>query len=214
MTPASVLSFIYNEARPAGLNILRIAEDGSKRPDPRVWKEWQTRPQSDDLIQAWFSNGSRTGVGIVCGFDGVESLDFDDEHTWELFRDTAEAAALELVPRIIDGWCDQTPGGGVHLIYRCDVVEGNQPLAKRPDPQHPRRGKATIETRGRGGLVVVAPSHGAVHPSGRPYVRLSGGPLSMVTITPAPSMKCRPKISTLQNHGGRARAAGFGRAMH
>jgi hypothetical protein len=185
MTPADVLSFVHTEARPAGLNVLRIAEDGSKRPDPPVWKQWQTQGQSERLIEAWFGAGTGTGVGIVCGYADVESLDFDDAGTWELFRDTADAAGLELVQRIIDGWCDQTPGGGVHLIYRCEAVEGNQALARRPDPDHPRRAKATIETRGRGGLVVVAPSHGAVHPSGRPYRRLSGGPLTMATITPA-----------------------------
>ena len=41
-----------------------------------------------------------------------------------------------------------------------------------------------IETRGEGGFIIVAPSGGPVHPSGRPYVLRSGGFDTIATITP------------------------------
>lgn len=40
-----------------------------------------------------------------------------------------------------------------------------------------------IETRGEGGFVVVAPSGGRTHPSGRPWRLVSGGPAHLATIT-------------------------------
>lgn len=43
--------------------------------------------------------------------------------------------------------------------------------------------KVLIETRGEGGYVVVAPSHGRVHPTGKPYTLLRGGFNTIVTIT-------------------------------
>jgi hypothetical protein len=43
--------------------------------------------------------------------------------------------------------------------------------------------RVLIETRGEGGFVVVAPSHGPTHPSGEPYERLSGGPSTMAVVS-------------------------------
>lgn len=43
--------------------------------------------------------------------------------------------------------------------------------------------RTLIETRGEGGLVIVAPSDGGVHPSGKPYVLLAGGISSLPTLT-------------------------------
>jgi hypothetical protein len=40
-----------------------------------------------------------------------------------------------------------------------------------------------FETRGEGGYVVVAPSGGRTHPSGRPWVLLAGGPDTIATIS-------------------------------
>ena len=42
-----------------------------------------------------------------------------------------------------------------------------------------------IETRGKGGFMVVAPSHGTVHPTGKPYVMVQGGPATIATVTAA-----------------------------
>lgn len=104
-----------------------------------------------------------------------------------MFRETAEVVGLgELVTRIEGGYADTTPGGGIHWYWRCSEIAGNTKLAARrnPTPENPHKEDTLIETRGRGGYVIVAPSNGRVHPSGKPYVRLSGGPETIVTITP------------------------------
>src|SRR5204863_7012750 len=77
------------------------------------------------------------------------------------------------------GYLEATPAGGRHLLYRCDKIEGNQKLATRSDGE---KRQTLIETRGEGGLIIVAPSHGTVHPSGKPYLLLRGGISSIRTI--------------------------------
>jgi hypothetical protein len=44
--------------------------------------------------------------------------------------------------------------------------------------------KTLIETRGQGGFIILAPSHGPIHPSGQPYVLLQDGFETIATITP------------------------------
>lgn len=68
---------------------------------------------------------------------------------------------------------------------------GNSKLARRPatdaelDERPADKIKVLIETRGQGGFVVVAPSHGPVHNSGKPYVMLSGSFAEIATISGA-----------------------------
>jgi putative DNA primase/helicase len=95
---------------------------------------------------------------------------------------------------MVDGYCESTPSGGLHLLYR--VAGGNVPhsikLARRPstpvelatDPDD--KIKVLAETRGEGGYTVVAPSCGKVHPTGRPWVALRGAtPRRIPTISVA-----------------------------
>ena len=82
----------------------------------------------------------------------------------------------------------ETPNG-MHWPYRCESITGNQKLASRPEAseqQDSKRGsvRVLIETRGEGGYVIAAPSNGAVHPPGKPYRLLRGGPDTITTLTP------------------------------
>ena len=59
---------------------------------------------------------------------------------------------------------------GHHIFWRSESVEGNKKVAQRPkrleeiDPLHPEdKIKTLVETRGLGGWIVAAPSHGRVH---------------------------------------------------
>jgi hypothetical protein len=76
------------------------------------------------------------------------------------------------------GYFEHTPNGA-HLAYRCAEIEGNTKLATSATT-----GKALIETRGEGGFIVVAPSHGGVNRKGE-YVLQSGGPDKIATISPS-----------------------------
>jgi putative DNA primase/helicase len=102
---------------------------------------------------------------------------------YEGYKELAQASGLgDLIKRIEAGYLEQSPSTGIHWLYRCAEISGNSKLARRPDGD--RSIKVLIETRGEGGYVIIAPSHGRVHPSGKPYVLLRGGLESIVTITP------------------------------
>jgi hypothetical protein len=134
----------------------------------------------------------RTGLGIVTGAvsGSLEVLDFDDPETFARFIQTGHAVGMgDLLDRIAIGFEEETPNGGRHLAYRCPTIEGNRKLALRPKLPEEMRDphdltKVLIETRGEGGYVVTAPSHGRVHPSGRPYRLLRGGFATIANITP------------------------------
>ncbi len=165
----------------AGLSIVPVLEDGSKAPDG-AWLRYQTERADPEQVRDWDFE-QRTGLGIVTGFADLTMLESDDPALVGRFKDLAQATGLgELIERISAGYEEETPSGGVHWFYRCSDVRGNTTLAKRPQADGKR--KALMQTRGRGGYVVVAPSHGKVHPSGKPYRLLRGGFDQIATITP------------------------------
>src|SRR5690606_14476624 len=97
--------------------------------------------------------------------------------------DIADASGLgDLWRRVTAGYTESSPTGGTHILYRVSgPVAGNTKLARRPGPHGP---EVLAETRGEGGYVIVAPSGGRTHPSGKPWNLLVGGIDSIATITP------------------------------
>ena len=162
----------------AGISVLPAREDGSKAPIGESWTRFQRERASEQEITQWYRDG-RTGIGYVCGpvSDDLELLDFDDRATFDEFRSRARAAGLgDLLLRVEQGYTEFTPRGA-HLFYRSNGAK-TEKLAQAED------GKALIETKGAGGYAVVAPSHGRVHPSGKPYRLTQGGPETVARITP------------------------------
>lgn len=186
-------------AAAAGVSVVCVRADGSKTPEGS-WKRWQAERASSAIVASWYSR-PREGVGIICGAvsGNLEALEFDCRDTYDAFLGLAREAGLEdVIERLETGYVEDTPGGGVHWLYWCEQIGGNAKLAqreKRPeerkDPED--RLKTLIETRGEGGFLVVAPSHGRVHPSGRPYVLRAGGFSTIPTIEP----KAREKLFAL-----------------
>jgi hypothetical protein len=171
----------------AGLSIVPARSDGSKRPIV-AWKPFQEARCSRDQAGAWW--GDSTTLGVVCGrvSGGVECLDFDNRETYDKFIEATRALGMSApVERVEAGYVEDTPGGGVHWLYRCNELGGNAKLANRPGPPDDQ-GRPTvetlIETRGEGGFVIVAPSFGTVHESGRPYTLRRGGFATIATVTP------------------------------
>jgi hypothetical protein len=196
-------------ARQAGLCVVVPRQDGSKAPvaEPLVddqgepivgpdgrqrwgWERWQREMSSEDEIRRWYGAG-HTGIGYVCGTvsGNLEMFEFEDEHTYAAFMATARVLGLgDLVDRISAGYESQTPGGGIHWLYRCEEIAGNTKLAQRPkrpeEKKHERDNVAVlIETRGQGGFTVEAPSNGTVHPSGGAYVQRQGGVETVLTLS-------------------------------
>lgn len=164
----------------AGISVVPVLGDGSKRP-PFKWGEFQETLPGIDQVKAWFADGGYTGFALICGpvSGDLEVLDFDDAAIYDQFVETAHGVGLgELVDRIIAGYAERTPGGGMHLPYFCSQIGGNAKLARRADKE------VLIETRGAGGYIIAAPSNGTVHPSGGSWSLVSGDIYSIATITP------------------------------
>ena len=168
-----------------GISVVPILPDGSKRPACR-WRVYQQRRTTLRELMSWFGyrcQGLAFITGTISG--GLEALDFDTRESYHAWTERVQETRLTaLHERLTEGYLEATPNG-IHLLYRCPrLIEGNQKLAKVPG-EGPQRWQTFIETRGEGGLVVVAPSGGGVHPSGKPYVLLQGGIATIATITPA-----------------------------
>jgi len=167
------------DALSAGISVIPPRQNGSKAPDCLEWKSAQRVRATEAQLLEQYRPG-RTGVGwITGGISGnLEVLDFDDRSTWSEYQKLCREAGIgALLDRVIAGYLEHTPNGA-HLIYRCPSIEGNQKLAQGADK------KSLIETRGEGGYIIVAPSHGSVNLKGS-YVLQSGGVSSIASITPA-----------------------------
>jgi putative DNA primase/helicase len=189
----------------AGYTVLPARADGSKAPDA-VWKTYQHETPTRQQIETWFTGG-RPGLGLLCGAasGGLEMLELEGRAVAEgaiaALQDLVTQAGLQdLWTRVTRGYSEKTPSGGVHLLYRVDgaLVPGNTKLANRPAREDELTGdeqavlakaphrvipRGLAETRGEGGYVVIAPSHGPTHPSGQPWVTWYGGPATVPTIT-------------------------------
>jgi bifunctional DNA primase/polymerase-like protein len=176
-------------AHQTGLSVLPIKADGSKQPALGRWKIYQERQPSLQEIAAWFRLPHvPVGLALVTGkvSGGLEALDFDDPaiYTAWLKYVRHDRTLASLYHLIATGYEELTPGGGRHLLYCCAQIEGSQKLAARP-VERPQRVKTLIETRGEGGLIIIDPSGGTVHPSGKPYRRIRGSVRTIRRITPA-----------------------------
>jgi len=159
-------------------------EDGTKAPI-EAWATYQRERPNADKIKAWYRNGRR-GVGLVCGkvSKNLELFEFDDAETYDEYILAAEQSGLgPTVKRVEDGYCEVTPGGGRHWLYYCQDTPETTKLATRPSRTPGKRTDALIETKGEGGYVIIAPSCGRTHQSGRAYELVSGGLDTITTLS-------------------------------
>lgn len=171
-------------AHDAGLSVLPVEADGTKRPAERPWERYQSERMTPAEIERRFADGSY-GLAVIGGLvsGGLEWLDFDDGDIYRAWLAAADAAGLgDLVRRIRAGYEEATPGGGAHLAIRSSEPAGNTKLAARPLTGTEQ--KTLIETRGTGGYAVVAPSNGRVHASGKPYRLVAGSFATIAAVTP------------------------------
>jgi hypothetical protein len=105
------------------------------------------------------------GIGLLAGkaSGNLECIDFDNK-----FGDAKQVlqdfSKCDGVKEIVDKYklpIQSTTSGGYHLLYRCDLIEGNQKLASRPKEENGRiKPIVLIETRGEGGYFIVDPTPG------------------------------------------------------
>lgn len=142
------------------MKIKRIPINSNKIP---TVKDWQISTEEFDLTHA-------KGIGAVCGrlSGNLECIDMDLKYD---ISNSLKMAYFEMVEKFMPGLLkklviQRTRSGGLHLIYRCEKIEGNLKLASRPatiseiSENHNERVKVLIETRGEGGYFCIAPTEG------------------------------------------------------
>jgi hypothetical protein len=189
----------------AGLCVLKIKADGTKKP-ALAWLQYKATRSTPAEHDQWYSGDRTAGIAVVYGAvsGNVELLEVEGHAVRDGILDELteimDASGLgEPWHAILTGWTSESPSGGWHGRVRIEGgdVPGNTKLASRlareneytaEERQRLREKpnakiiRVQIETRGEGGYGIVEPSGGSVHPSGKPYVRLAGGPASIPTI--------------------------------
>lgn len=184
----------------AGMCVVPVRTDGSKRPALNEWKQYQGGRPDWYTTQGWFNQidpARQPGVGILTGETSgrVEMAEIEGRGIDALANVRAYAEAvgqLELWQKATTGWLEQSPSGGLHWFYRTEEPTAkNTKLARRPATAEELAAnpadkiKVLTETRGEGGFVVTAPTPGHAHETGLPWVRLLGGPGNMPTLSGA-----------------------------
>ena len=168
------------------ISVVPARMDGTKRPVGE-WKQYQRRQATAEELDRWFHQ-EQEGIGVICGkvSGGLEMVEFEGraiaDGTYGRFQEAMLASGLaDLWRRVTDGYQETTPTGGLHVFYRCETIEGNKKLARKRTNEGTQ---VLIETRGEGGFVVVAPTSGACHPTGKPWVKAKGSLATIADITP------------------------------
>lgn len=138
----------------SGLNVLPAIK-AQKRP-VGSWQAFRTQRRA---VDAAFDRCD--ALAVVCGAvsGNVEIIDFDasavDFDDW--CQRVAELDA-EAAQALFSCVLETTQSGGKHLAYRCaEPVDGNLKLTTRTVDGAL---KTTVETRGDGGIVIIAPTDG------------------------------------------------------
>jgi len=157
------------------------------------WTHRQHKRAGESILQRWYLDEHRVGIGYVCGenSNGLLLIEFEgvavEDGIFDEFLNLAEEVGLgDLITEIQEGYEDESPSGGIHWLVYCDHSKSEKLATKKY--VDPKTGKAEwptlIETKGEGGFAISAPSSGKVHPSGRPYRRLQGGLETIVYLNP------------------------------
>lgn len=147
---------VARKYKEAGLSCLPTNKD--KTPAISAWKGIDIAPVLFTAYGIAIKGGASSG--------NLECIDFDN-HFGDAKEVISEFMKVDGVREIYDKYrlpIQSTVSGGFHLLYRCEVNEGNKKLAMRPkaDANGKARPDVLIETRGEGGYFVAAPTPGYV----------------------------------------------------
>jgi len=121
---------------------------------------------------AWFGKG-QDGVGIICGAvsGNLEMLELEGRAVAkashrgprEIFEKSQHE---ELWTRLVNGYMEATPSGGIHWLYRVSdgAIPGNTKIAQAAGED----GGCLAETRGEGGFVISSSVGRKVPPIWKP----------------------------------------------
>ncbi|HEY2908608.1 MAG TPA: bifunctional DNA primase/polymerase, partial [Gemmataceae bacterium] len=168
MVAAAPVLIAAREYLAAGLSVIPVFADGSKRPVESGWNQYSGKRASERDLVKWFGNGTIRGVGICGGraSGNLAVLDFELGSAYDAWRAIAPADTVDMLsgcPII------RTPSGGYHVWVRLPESVPGTVLARRPDPDDPKRGKVLIEIRGDGHQVLAPGCPASCHRTGKLY---------------------------------------------
>jgi putative DNA primase/helicase len=145
----------------AGCSVVPARADGTKAPFAS-WKQYQDERASPDQIRTWLNVHRVDGIGVITGAvsGNLEMLELEGRAMTEgLLQTYARMLAdhgLELLwKRVVAGYAELTPSGGLHILYRVDgAARGNTKLARRParEDEYDRRGTRRARAPARQGV--------------------------------------------------------------
>lgn len=183
----------------AGFSTFPILADGTKKPFGK-WGQYIKERADRATVERWWKTAPAQGVGLAMGpvSGNAELLElegeaFTPENLNLIGQECHNLGVLDTWSELTEnGYIETSPNGGLHLIYRVDgEVPGNHKIANRPPTadelkSEPHLRSITLaETRGTGGFVVVAPTGGRVHKTGRSWTAAPGTALGKVLTIPA-----------------------------
>lgn len=163
----------------SGVSVIPIQANPTKRPAVS-WSPFMVNISGIDHVNAWWADNDQYGLALVCGpvSGNLEMCEIegralaDQESLLDIigYMDQGGAGPVWDLLTGPNGYAEDSPSGGMHLLYRITdhPVPGNTKIAADEDRT------VLAETRGHGGYVIVAPTPGHCHPSGEPWRLVNG----------------------------------------
>lgn len=172
----------------AGFSVIPV--NSNKNPALDSWGKYVYDCIKVGEVDSIFGSAPEGLALIMGGKKKLTAIDVDLKYdfTGELFGRLKNAIGKELLSKMC---CHSTVNGGMHLIFSCSKVEGNQKLASRAATKEEKletlqkslskdvdidialqtaiadSSRVLIETRGEGGYVLVPPTKGYTHVYGK-----------------------------------------------
>jgi hypothetical protein len=176
----------------AGYSLIPIKTDGSKSPAVGEWgsiAKGERPPLSAEDLIARVQQGLCDGVAAIMGraSGNAEMIEVEGramDRFLEIERHAGAMGLAELLSRLREGCAERTPSGGMHFYIRVidGPVAGNAHFARR---QGDSKIEVLTESRGQGGISIVAPSGGRTHETGRAWTMIAGAPANTPSFTTA-----------------------------
>lgn len=184
----------------AGMTVLPVTPTAKKHPGygdiKMAWKKYVTQKPTQTELEQWFQPGRTDGIGAITGAPSgdLELFEFEGRaaglvtpFSTALISEGGETLWAKIFK---NGYVELSPSGGIHILYRVDggtlpsVALASRPATEAELADNPKdKARVLIETRGEGGFVVLAPSAGRTHETGKAWQCIVGTPDTIPTIS-------------------------------
>ena len=188
METGKMINEIAKKYLSAGFSVIPVL--GNKNPALESWGKYTYSPILLEEVDSIFGSAPEGLALIMGGKKKLTTIDVDLKYdlTGTLAEDLKKAIGKDLLSKMC---YHSTVNGGMHLIFSCSRVEGNQKLACRAATKEEKletlekalykgvdinialqtavsdSNRVLIETRGEGGYILVPPTKGYTHRYGK-----------------------------------------------